>query len=155
MECLGSIWRNNTILFACPCQIATLPPVHLSDSDSEHCEGGTNVTHTQRWLPTTTSNFLNFRKHSNIIKMAAEVAPQLVDATLGALSNPRLVVITAVTVTLGGGYLALPLVRSYSLSNRLDLFERELQGVEKLYEDARDVLQEYGQADRLKGQIGR
>jgi hypothetical protein len=87
--------------------------------------------------------------------MAAEVAPQLVDATLGTVSDPRLVTITAVTVTLGAGYLALPLVRSYSLSNRLDLFERELQGVEKLCEDARDVLQEYGQADRLKGQIGR
>jgi hypothetical protein len=87
--------------------------------------------------------------------MAAEVAPQLLDATLGTVSDPRLVVITAVTVTLGAGYLALPLVRSYSPSNRLDLFERELQGVEKLYEDARDVLQEYGQADRIKGQVGR
>ena len=89
--------------------------------------------------------------------MAAEVAPQLVDATLGTVSDSRLVVITVVTVTVtvGGCYLALPFVRSYSPSNRLDLLERELQGVEKLYEDSRDVLQEYGQAHRMKGRVGR
>jgi hypothetical protein len=105
------------------------------------------VTSTSGWLPTTTSNF---RKNLNIIKMAAEVAPQLVDATLGGASDPRLV---AVTVTLGACYLAFPLVRSYSPSNRLDLFERELQGVEKLYEDAREVLQVCGQADRIKEKV--
>ena len=89
--------------------------------------------------------------------MAAEVAPQLVDATLGTVSDPKLVFITVVTVTVtvGGCYLALPFVRSYSPSNRFDLFERELQAVEKLYEDSRDVLQVYGQADRIKGQVGR
>jgi hypothetical protein len=87
--------------------------------------------------------------------MAAEVAPQLVDATLGAVSDPRLVVITAVTVTLSAGYLIFPLVCSYSPSNRLDLLERELQGVEKLCEDARDVLQVCGQANRIKGMVER
>jgi hypothetical protein len=87
--------------------------------------------------------------------MAAEMAEKLVDTTLEQCPASRWVVITILTV--GVVCLAFRLVRSYAPSNRLDLFKRALQGVEKVYVDSADVLQaqEYGQADRIWGKVER
>jgi hypothetical protein len=87
--------------------------------------------------------------------MAAEMGEKLVDTTLEQCPASRWVVITVLTV--GAVCLAFHLVRSYSPSNRLDLFKRALQGVEKVYVDSADVLQaqEYGQADRIWGKVER
>ena len=85
--------------------------------------------------------------------MAAEMAQALVDTNLEQCPASSWVGITVLTV--GAVCLAFHLVRSYSPSNRLDLFERELQAVEKLYEDSRDVLQVYGMADKIKGKVER
>ena len=85
--------------------------------------------------------------------MAAEIAEQLVATTLEQCPASRWVVVAVLTV--GAVCLVFHLVGSYSPSNRLDLFKRALQGVEKVYGDSTDVLQEYGQADRIGAEVRR
>jgi hypothetical protein len=85
--------------------------------------------------------------------MAAELAQQLVDTTLGQCSAPRWFIVTALVV--GAICLVFHLIRSYSPSNRLCLFERELEGVKKACGDFRDVLRECGEVDRIEEDIRR
>jgi hypothetical protein len=81
------------------------------------------------------------------------MAEKLVDTTLEQCPASRWVVITVLTV--GAVCLAFHLVRSYTPSNRMDLFKRALQGAEKVYGDSTGVLQEYGQADRIGVEVRR
>jgi hypothetical protein len=85
--------------------------------------------------------------------MAAEMVEKLVDTTLEQYPASRLVGITVLAV--GAICLAFHLVRSYTPSNRLELFKQALQGVEKVYGDSTGVLLEYGQADRIGVEVRR
>jgi hypothetical protein len=86
--------------------------------------------------------------------MAAEMAQKLVDTTLEQCPAPRWVGITVFTVS--AVCLALHLVRSYALSNRLDLFKRALEGAGKVYKDSLyDLHAQKGRADRIWGELER
>jgi hypothetical protein len=91
--------------------------------------------------------------------MAAEIAHQLVDTTLGQCSASRWVIITVLAVgVVGAVCLAFPFVRPYSPGNRLDLFKLALEGVEKVYRDSTEVLQVQGDgqaADRIREEVQR
>jgi hypothetical protein len=91
--------------------------------------------------------------------MATELAQRIVDSlTLASLPTLPWRAITAFGLV--AVYLAVDwkgLRSFYSPAGRLDLFKRELQELEQasFSRDTRDVLQEYGKADDIEGQIRR